>query len=98
VVVLAVAAALLVAVAAVASRAVDASRAQAAADAAALAGATGGPVAARRVAAANNAVLVSMQRVGADVVVVVEVRGVRGVARASTGRTTRRDPTQPPVQ
>jgi Flp pilus assembly protein TadG len=61
---------------------VDASRAQAAADAAALAAVEGGADAAVRLADRNGARLVSVSRVGDDVVVVVEVDGASATARA----------------
>lgn len=57
-------------------------RAQAAADAAALAGASSGPGAARRVAAANGAQLQGWATPGGDVEVVVERDGTRATARA----------------
>jgi hypothetical protein len=62
---------------------VDASRAQAAADAAALAAIDGGTAAAARLADRNGARLVSVSRVGDDVVVVVDVEGATATARAS---------------
>jgi Flp pilus assembly protein TadG len=62
---------------------VDGSRAQAAADAAALAAVEGGVDAAARLADRNGARLVSVGRVGDDVVVVVEVDGATATARAS---------------
>lgn len=60
-------------------------RAQVAADAAALAGVSGGEVAARDLAVANGALLLSFERVGPDVVVVVERGGSTATARASNG-------------
>lgn len=57
-------------------------QAQVAADAAALAGVDGGLAGASRLAAANGAVLVSLRRLGDDVVATVEVRGHRASARA----------------
>lgn len=77
--------AMLAGVATLAVRAVDAARAQAAADAVALAAVTSGWFAAEHVAVANGADLVSLRSVGDEVVVVVELHGVRGVARASGG-------------
>lgn len=62
---------------------VDASRAQAAADAAALAAVEGGAEAAARLAGHNGARLVSVDRVGEDVVVVVELGDASATARAS---------------
>lgn len=62
---------------------VDASRARAAADAAALAAVDGGTPAATRLAQLNGARLVSVSRIGDDVVVVVEVEGATATARAS---------------
>ena len=62
---------------------VEASRAQAAADAAALAGVEGGAPAAARLAAHNGARLVWVDRVGDDVVVVVQVGDAQATARAS---------------
>jgi hypothetical protein len=59
-----------------------AARSQAAADAAALAGAAGGEPAARRLAAANDAMLVEYRTVGADVEVTVERGGDTATARA----------------
>jgi hypothetical protein len=96
VVAVALAATLVVGVASVAVRAVEATRAQAAADAAALAGVTGGWFDAARVAVANDAELVSLRAVGDDIVVVVELGGVRRTARASGGRRRAR-PRAPPV-
>jgi hypothetical protein len=93
--VVALSGAALVGVASIASRAVDAARAQAVADAAALAGVTGGSFASARVAAVNGAELVSLRHVGDDIVVVVELHGVRRVARASGGRRRAR-PRAPP--
>jgi uncharacterized membrane protein len=58
---------------------------QTAADAAALAGLHGGPGAAARLAASNGAVLVSFQRQGFTVTVVVADGRVRARARASDG-------------
>jgi Flp pilus assembly protein TadG len=63
---------------------VDDSRAQAAADAAALAAVEGGADAAARLAERNGAQLVSVDRVGDEVVVVVDVAGTRSTARASS--------------
>ena len=60
-------------------------RAQVAADAAALAGVRGGSAAAGSLAVANGARLVSFERDGADIVVVVERDGATAVARASDG-------------
>lgn len=70
-------------VAALGGRAVDRTRAQAAADAAALASVERGAGAAERVASSNGADLVSWNRDGLDVVVVVEIDGARATARAS---------------
>jgi hypothetical protein len=60
-------------------------RAQVAADAAALAGVGGGERAATELAAANGARLVSFERDGADVVVVVSRGDSTATARASDG-------------
>ena len=62
---------------------VDRQRAQAAADAAALAGVVDGRGGAASLAAANGGVLVGWSQTGADVIVEVEVAGVRAVARAT---------------
>ena len=75
--------ALLAGVARVGGRAVDSTRAQSAADAAALAAVRLGTTGAQRVAAANGASVVSVTEIDGDVVVVVEVEGVRATARAS---------------
>ncbi len=64
-------------------RTIDAARARTAADAAALAGVVDGDAGARRLAAANGAVLVSFTRVGADVVVRVVVGAATATARAT---------------
>ena len=74
-----------VAVGALGARLVSRQRARTAADAAALAGTLGGAAAARRLAAANGATLVSFAERGDEVTVMVEVRGERAVARASDG-------------
>lgn len=63
-------------------RALAGARARTAADAAALAGAAEGPEAARHLAAANGATVVSLSLEGPEVVVEVEVAGVRARARA----------------
>ncbi|MEX1104702.1 MAG: pilus assembly protein TadG-related protein [Ilumatobacteraceae bacterium] len=60
-------------------------RAQTAADAAALAGVSGGRPAASRLAGANGGDLVSFERSGWAVTVVVEVGGARATARATNG-------------
>jgi uncharacterized membrane protein len=60
-------------------------RAETAADAAALAGTTSGASGARRLAAANGAVLVEYREVGNEVTVTVVVRGERASARATDG-------------
>lgn len=60
-------------------------RAQVAADAAALAGVRGGEVAAADLAMANGARLVSFERSGNDVVVVVARGEANATARASDG-------------
>lgn len=73
---------LMVVVARAGEAVVTVEQAQIAADAAALAGVAGGPVAAARLARANGGVLVSIRRLGDDVVVTVEVDGRRASARA----------------
>ncbi len=65
------------------ARVVGIEQAQIAADAAALAGVDGGRTAAARLAAANDAVLVSFTVLGDDVLVTVVVDGVGATARAS---------------
>jgi Flp pilus assembly protein TadG len=62
--------------------AVDRARAQTAADAAALAGAAADEGAARQLANANAGTLVTFERLGPDVRVVVTVGGIRAHARA----------------
>ena len=62
--------------------AIDRAQAQSAADAAALAGAAAGDGAARQVASANGAAVVSIERFGPDVRVVVRVGHNRRSARA----------------
>jgi hypothetical protein len=74
-----------VAVGTLGARLVARQRAHIAADAAALAAATAGAPAARRLAAANGAQLVSFVDAGDTVTVVVEVHGERATARATTG-------------
>jgi Flp pilus assembly protein TadG len=64
-------------------------RVQTAADAAALAGLQGGQPAAARLAATNGALLVSFQREGFTVTVVVADGRVRARARASDGPSPR---------
>ncbi len=73
----------MVAVARFGARVVGIEQAQIAADAAALAGVDGGRAAAARLASANDGVLLAFARVGDDVLVTVDVRGVKAVARAS---------------
>jgi hypothetical protein len=63
----------------------DAAQARTAADAAALAGVAGGPDAAREMASANGAALVSINEDGDDVIVVVSVGRARASARATDG-------------
>lgn len=77
-------------------------RAQAAADAAALAGAAEGREAARRVAEANGARLVSYLELGADAEVIVEVGPAQAQARArrqlaGTGVEDPGSPAAPPA-
>jgi Flp pilus assembly protein TadG len=60
-------------------------RAQTAADAAALAGVTGGRSASADLAVANGATLVSFERDGSTVTVIVRVGDVRARARATDG-------------
>lgn len=72
-------------------RVVDDARAQTAADAAALSGAAATDQAARDTADRNGAELLSIQREGADVQVVVEVGSATAVARARL-ETLRRRP------
>jgi len=79
-VVLAAAASLGIARLGVAAR--DRARAQTAADASALAGAAEGPAAARELAAANGARLVTYRQVGLDTRVEVEVGSARAHGRA----------------
>jgi Flp pilus assembly protein TadG len=62
--------------------AIDRARAQTAADAAALAGAAADEGTARQLANANAGTLVSFERIGPDVRVVVTVGGIRAHARA----------------
>lgn len=71
-----------VAMAAFAGHVHDIEQAQVAADAAALAAVDGGEAAARRLAAANQGVVVEFRAVGDDVLVTVEVDGRRASARA----------------
>lgn len=61
-------------------------RAQAAADAAALAGAAHDRATAQRLAAADDATLVSFERIGTDVLVTVDVGSTRASARARAVR------------
>lgn len=65
--------------------AIDRSRAQNAADAAALAGVPGGRAASARLARSNGGTLVSFERRGWVVTVVVEVGGASARARATDG-------------
>lgn len=81
--VVALAAVLMLAFGRLATEVLNDAAAQSAADAAALAGATGGPAAAARLAAANGATLVSFTTAGDDVMVTVEVDGRRASARAT---------------
>lgn len=81
--VMAVAALLALGVAEVGHVVVLRARAQTAADAAALAAVTGGRPAADRLARANDASLVGFLRDGTDVVVTVDLDGVRARARAT---------------
>lgn len=81
--VMAVAALLALGVAEVGHVVVLRARAQTAADAAALAAVTGGRPAAGRLARANDASLVGFLRDGTDVVVTVDLDGVRARARAT---------------
>lgn len=65
---------------------VDRARAQAAADAAALAGAAHDRATAERLAVADDATLVSFERIGTDVLVTVELHSTRASARARAVR------------
>ena len=65
------------------ARLVDRAQAQVAADAAALAGVSGGRSAAKRLASANDGVLMSFAAVGDDVQVVVRVGGASAAAHAT---------------
>ena len=65
------------------ARVADAARARTAADAAALAGVVDGPDGARRLAAANGAVVESYGVMGANIVVRVRVGGAHATARAT---------------
>lgn len=67
-----------------------AAHARTAADAAALAGAASGPAQARHLAELNGATLVSFERRGDEVIVVVEVDEVRARAAAVGTRSWRR--------
>lgn len=80
--VLALAIAVLVAMVPLAHGAIERSRAQTAADAAALAGAAEGEEAAREVAEANGASVVTWRAAGDDVWVEVRVGKARAVAKA----------------
>jgi len=74
-----------VAVGAFAERIATRGQAQTAADAAALAATTGGRAAAQRLASANRATVVSLVVAGHDVIVVVDVDGIRATAQATNG-------------
>lgn len=76
--------ALAVGLAAMTGHVIDAGRARTAADAAALAGVEGGPGAAARLAAANDATVVAFSQVGETVTVTVRVGSVEATARASS--------------
>jgi hypothetical protein len=69
-------------------RVADRAQAQAAADAAALAGVVDGRSGAERLAVANGATVVTFERETDGVRVVVDVDGVRAVARAERSLTT----------
>ena len=81
--VLVCAAALVSAFGVLGARVADAARARTAADAAALAGVVDGRDGARRLAAANGAVVEAFGVVGTDVVVRVRVGGAHATARAT---------------
>lgn len=84
--------ALTVAIADLARDTIDAQRARTAADAAALAGVSTGSSGSARLAAANDAELVSWSRAGDDVTVTVRVGDATATARATADDAARPDP------